>query len=149
MTRYYEDYVVGEKFVSPGKTVTEADISILMAIGRYNEPLMINEEYAKTTRFGGRIAPGPVVLLISGGLVAISGALDDKSVIAVSAINNVKFSNPLRAGDTLTVELELIDKKETSKADIGLIIHREVCTNQKGERVIDYEETHLIKRKPA
>lgn len=148
MARYFEDYQVGYKVVSPGRTVTEADISIILGIGRYNAPIMIDEEFAKATRFGGRVAPGMVTLLIAGGLENIPGILDSETVIAFTSLNNVRFRNPLRAGDTLRVETEITDKKETSKPDVGLIIHKQVCTNQKGETIIEYEETHLVRRKP-
>lgn len=149
MARYFEDYKVGKKIVTPGRTVTEADISILMGIGRYSEPLMIDEEYAKTTIFGGRIVPGRVALALAGGLIVLGRVFDDDTTICGTGIRNVNFVNPLRAGDTIRLEVEFIDKKETSKADRGLVTHKEVCKNQRGETILEVEETHLVRRRPV
>lgn len=149
MTRYFEDYKIGEKIVTPGRTVTEADVSILMGICRYSEPLMIDEEYAKTTRFGGTIVPGRVVLALAGGLIVLGRVFDDDTTICGAGIRNVNFVNPLRVGDTIRSEVEFIEKKETSKADRGLVTHREICKNQRGETILEVEETHLVRRRPV
>ena len=147
MTRYFEDYKVGETFSSVGRTVTEADISIAMGIARYVEPVMIDEEYAKNTIFKGRIGPGRLTLFLMGGILGTSGLFDLEAIIALVGLNNIKFSSPLRAGDTIKVEAEIIDKKETSKSDRGVIVDREVCKNQRGEVVAQIEGTHLVKRR--
>jgi len=149
MATYFEDYHLGDKIVTAGRTVTEADISIAMGIGRYIDPFMIDEEYAKTTVFGGRIAPGRFTIFMLGGLVALSGMFDMETAIANMGFNNVRFKTPLRAGDTIKVEMEVTGKKETSKADRGLVIHTETCINQRGEVVAEMEVVHLIKRKPV
>lgn len=148
MARYFENYAVGDKIITPGRTVTEADISIILGISRYVEPFMIDEEYAKTTIFKTRIAPGRLILLMMGGLVGPSGVFDLETVIALVGINNIKFKNPLRAGDTIKVEVEITDKKETSRPERGVIIHKETCINQREEVLVEMEGTHLVKRKP-
>ncbi len=149
MAKYFEDYSVGYKLVTQGRTVTEADISIAMGIGRYIDPFMIDEEYAKTTVFKGRVAPGRFIIFMLGGLVALSGMFDMETAIANMGFNNVRFKVPLRAGDTIKVEMEITEKKETSKADRGLVIHTETCINQRGEAVAEMEVVHLVKRKPS
>jgi len=149
MTKYFEDYRVGDKIVSPRRTVTEADVTILLGICRYSEPIMIDEEYAKTTRFGGRIVQGRVALALAGGLLVLGRVFDDETTICAVETKNVRYVNPLRIGDTIGVEVEFIDKKETSKADVGLVAHKEVCKNQKGETILEVEETHLVQRRPV
>ncbi len=66
MAKFYEDYIVGEKRTTLGRTVTESDISMMLGITRYLEPLMIDEEFAKKAHFGARIAPGRMILLFMG-----------------------------------------------------------------------------------
>lgn len=149
MTRYFEDYSIGGKFISPGRTVTEADISICTGIARISEPLFMDEEYAKTTNFGTRIAPGRLTVLLMGGLTLLAGLWDLENMIALVGLNIVGFHNPVKAGDTIKVECEIIDKKETSKAERGLITHRETCRNQRGQVIAIIETTHLVKRKTA
>ena len=66
---YWEEWEIGAEFESPARTVTEADIVMYAGLsGDYN-PLHINEEYAKQTQFGGRIAHGPLVYGIAPGLL--------------------------------------------------------------------------------
>ncbi len=81
-----------------------------------------------------------------GSLSGLSGWLDGESLIALMGLNNIKFKSPLRAGDTIRVETEIIELRETSKADRGLLINREVCKNQRDETVAEVEGTYLIKR---
>ena len=149
MKRYYEDYKIGKKIITPGRTVTEADVSILMGICRYSEPLMIDEEYAKTTKFGKRIVPGRVTLAIAGGLVVLGKIFDDDTTICGVGIRNVKFVSPLLVGDTIRLEVEFIEKRETSKEGVGLVTHREICKNQRGETVLEVEETHMVRLRPV
>ena len=149
MPRYFEDYQVGEKFISPGRTVTDADISIVLGIGRYIDPFMIDEEYAKETVFGGRIAAGRFIIFMMGGLVGMSHFMDLETAIAVVGLDKIRFRSPLRAGDTIKVEVELVEKKETSKADRGITVHKETCKNQRGEIVAEMESTHMVKRRIA
>jgi len=59
----------------------------------------------------------------------------------------VRITGPMKAGDTITVEMEIIEKRETKKGDRGLILHRETCKNQRGEAIAECEVTHLVKRK--
>ena len=87
-----------------------------------------------------------MTLMLMGALCEQAGVWEH-TVIALLGINNVKITAPLKAGDTITVEMEIIEKRETKKGDRGLIIHRETCTNQRGESIAECEVTHLVKRK--
>ena len=74
---YWEDWEIGQEFVSPARTITEADIVMFAGLsGDYN-PLHINEEYCKTTQFGTRIAHGPLIYAIAAGLVFQLHLYDD------------------------------------------------------------------------
>ena len=62
---YWEEWQIGQEFISPARTITEADIVMFAGLsGDYN-PLHTNEEYCKQTQFGGRIAHGPLVYAIA------------------------------------------------------------------------------------
>src|SRR5450759_5895517 len=66
---YWEEWEISAEFESPARTVTEADIVMYAGLsGDYN-PLHTNEEYAKQTQFGSRIAHGPLVYGIAAGLL--------------------------------------------------------------------------------
>jgi acyl dehydratase len=147
--RYFEDYEIGKKIVTPGRTITEADASLMMGICRYSEPVMIDEEFAKKTIFGGTILPGRAVIALAGGLLVLAQVFDDDTTICGLGISKVDFTGAVRVGDTIRSEVEFIGKRETSKLDRGTLTHRETCRNQRGETVLIIEETHLVKRRPA
>jgi acyl dehydratase len=144
--KYFEDFMIGEKFKSPSKTITESAITMMIGLAGFTIPLFNDEEYAKKTPFGGRIAPGRLTLFVMGGLEEQTGIYDD-TVIALVGLDKVRFKGPLRPGDTIHVESEVIDLKETSNPERGIMVHRSKCINQRGEVIIEAEATHLMKRR--
>jgi acyl dehydratase len=147
MSKYWEDFHVGETFRSPAKTITESTITMMVGLAGFTIPLFNDEEYAKQTPFGTRIAPGRMTLFIMGGLEEQIGIYDD-TVVALVGLDRIRFRGPLRAGDTIHVEFEVIELKETSRTDRGLMVHRSRCVNQRGEVLIENEATHLMRRRP-
>ena len=145
--KYYEDFQVGEKHTSPGKTVTDTHITLMVGLSGYNEPYFLDEEAAKKTMFGGRVAPGRMTVFLMGALAEQIGIFHD-TAIAMVGLDKIKIKSPLRAGDTIRVVAEIVDKKETSRPDRGIVVHKETCLNQRDEVVAEVEVTHLIKRKP-
>ena len=65
MSLYWEDFEVGARYPTYGRTVTEGDLSLFCAFVGYHVPLFIDEEYAKTTPYRGRIAPSAFTMSIS------------------------------------------------------------------------------------
>ena len=147
MSKYFEDFSIGDQYRTPAKTITEAAITIMIGLGGLTSPLFVDEEYARTTPFCSRIAPGRLTLLVMGGLEEQVG-LYNETVIALLGLDKIRFKEPLRAGDTIHVEMEIVELKETSKPDRGIVVHRSTCLNQKGEVVVESETTHMIKRRP-
>ena len=76
-TKSFEDFTPGESFVSPGRTIEAADINLFAGLTGDFYPLHVDEVVAKETRFGGRIAHGPLTFSIAVGLVGLSGFLAD------------------------------------------------------------------------
>lgn len=144
---YYEDIKVGDKFTTAAKTITEGAITMMVGLGGYVVPLFTDEEYAKTTIFKGRIAPGRMTVFMMGGLDEQLGIFEG-TLVALVGIDKVKFRNPMRAGDTIKVEMEITEKRETKNPQTGIVVHKETCFNQQGEVVLEEEVTHLMKRKP-
>ncbi len=144
---YYEDFKVGDRFTTQAKTITEGAITVMVGLGGYTVPIFTNEEYARTTIFKGRIAPGRMTIFMAGGLEEQLGIFDE-TVVALIGIDKVRFKNPLRAGDTIKVEIEIIDKRETKNPEQGIVINKESCLNQRGEIILEAEATHLMMRKP-
>lgn len=146
MAYYYEDFSIGDAFTSPGRTVTESDVTVFAGLsGDYN-PLHTDEEFAKETIFGTRIAHGLLGLSMVSGLVMRLGVFDG-TVIAFLGLEWT-FTGPLFIGDTIHFEMKIIEKRETSKADRGIIVREVLLLNQKNEVVQKGTMTIMMKRKP-
>jgi acyl dehydratase len=145
--RYFEEFTVGERFVTRGRTITEADIVAFAALtGDYN-PLHVDAEFGKTTQFGERIAHGMLGASYAVGLIAALG-LTEGTVIAI--VNMTwDFSNPIKIGDTIHVDQTVKSMRETKKTDRGIIIFEVTLINQRGEVVQKGERVLLVSRKPG
>jgi acyl dehydratase len=144
---YWEEWEIGQEFVSPARTVTEADIVMFAGLsGDYN-PLHINEEYCKQTQFGTRIAHGPLIYAIAAGLVFQLHLYDD-TLIAFLGFDSLKFTKPTKIGDTVHVKLKVLEKRETSNPDRGVMKRQLQVLNQRG-RWCRKAASVLLKRKPS
>jgi len=144
---YWEEWEIGAEFESPARTVTEADIVQFAGLsGDYN-PLHIDEEYCKTTIFGGRIAHGPLVYAIAAGLLFQLHLYDD-TLIAFLGFEDLRFTKPVKPGDTIHARVKVLEKQETSKADRGVMKRQLQVINQRGEVVQEGRQAFLLKRKP-
>ena len=145
---YWEEWEIGAEFESPARTVTEADIVQFAGLsGDYN-PLHINEEYCKTTIFGGRIAHGPLVYAIAAGLLFQLHLYDD-TLIAFLGFEDLRFTKPVKPGDTIHARVKVLEKTETSKADRGVMKRQLQVFNQRGEVVQEGRQAFLLKRRPG
>ncbi len=145
---YWEEWEIGAEFESPGRTVTETDIVMFAGLsGDYN-PLHTNEEHCKRTQFGTRIAHGPLVYAIAAGLLFQLHLYDD-TLIAFLGFENLRFTKPVKAGDTIHARIKVLDKRETSNADRGVMRRELHVLNQRGEVVQESVQAFLLKRKPA
>jgi len=144
---YWEDWEIGKEYVSASRTITEADIVHFAGIsGDYN-PLHIDEEYCKKTIFGTRIAHGPLVYSIAAGLLFQLHLYDD-TLIAFLGFDSLKFTKHVIAGDTITAKISVLEKRETSKTDRGVMKRSLKVYNQNNEMVQDAVQAFLLKRKP-
>ena len=143
---YYEDLTVGMRFESPRRTVTEADLVRFAGVSGDFNPLHADEEFAKTTPFGHRIAHGTLVLAISQGLRQAAGHFHG-TLMALLEIRAWRFLKPVFIGDTVGVVTEVSELKATSQPDRGIVVQRIQVTNQRREVVQDGELVSLIRRK--
>ena len=146
---YFEDYEVGEKMVSPARTLTEADIINYAGLTGDWHPLHTDVEFAKKTPFGERVAHGMLTLCIGSSLIFRLGqyvALP-KSFIAFYGMDSVKFPNPARIGDTIHCEVEIVslDIKDEKR---GIITSKNAIKNQRGEDLVVYTTRALVGREP-
>ena len=145
--RYFEDFEIGQEFVTPGRTITSTDIvNFACLTGDFNE-VHTNFEYCKTTPFGEPIAHGPLIYGIMGGLQYASG-VNDGTMLALLQIDAWRILAPVKHGDTIRMHAKVIDKKETSKPDRGVITFERKCIKQDGSAVQEMKATLMYKRRP-
>jgi len=146
MSLCFEDFEVGTRYPTYGRTITEGDLSLFCALVGYHVPLFIDEEYAKTTSYGGRIVPSAMIMAISTGQTE---ALYRTTVLGLLSVDRGRFFAPVRPNDTVTTEVEVLSKKETSDPGRGIVVFRDHLKNQHGETVYQIDKTTLIRRRAA
>jgi len=144
---YWEEWEVGAEFESPARTVTEADIVAFAGLSGDFNPLHVNEEYCKQTQFGGRIAHGPLVYAIAAGLL-FQLHLYDETLIAFLGFESLKFTRPVKPGDTIRARIKVLEKRETSNPERGVMKRQLHVLNQRGEVVQEGVQAFLLKREP-
>jgi 3-hydroxybutyryl-CoA dehydratase len=126
----YEDIQIGDK-ASFTKTVSESDVYQFAGITGDFNPIHINSEYANQTMFKERIAHG---ILTTGFISTVIGTkLPGPDTIYLS--QKVDFKAPVKIGDTVTAEVEVLEKKDRKK----IIRLRTIVKNQLDEIVVDGE----------
>lgn len=146
--KFFEDFVVGERFVSSARTITESDIVLFAGLsGDYNQ-IHTDKEFSKTTPYGRRVAHGLLVTSIATGLIAQSGILEG-TVLAFREINNWKFTRPTFIGDTIHVITEVIETKELRRLGGGAIVILVEVKNQNNQTLMKGKWTALMAGKPG
>jgi len=130
--RYFEEFDVGEEFTSLSRTITEADITNFCGVSADFNPLHTDIEFAKKTPFGQRIAHGLLGLaFVSGGIARLG--LIEGTTFAFLEICSWKYLAPNFIGDTVTVKVKVVSKKETKKVDRGIVVFDIDLINQRSE----------------
>lgn len=147
---YFEDLEVGDTAVTMSRTITEADIVNFMGVSGVFEELHMSLEYIREhSIFGKRISPGPLTFIVAEGLAVLLG-LFHRTGMALLAIEHMTWkATPVYCNDTIHVEVEVLAKRETSKADRGIVTFRHIVRKQTGEVVMEMDKIRMIRRKPV
>ena len=148
--KFYEDLDVGMIIHhSLGRTITEMDNVLFNALTMNTQPLHMNEDFASKTKFGQRIVNGILTLGIIVGLTVSD--LTAGTIIANLGYEKVNHPKPVFHGDTLYVETEVLEKRDSrSKSDQGIVKLRHLGKNQHGDLICEVERTVLfLKRTPG
>jgi acyl dehydratase len=144
-TKYFEDFQVGETFHIPAKTLTDAHFLFFAGLTGDHHPIHYDDEYAKTTRFGKRVAHGLLLTALTAvGASTLSSLLEGSMVAFVE--QSARFLTPVVIGDTVTPELEV--SEVIPKPDVGLLRLTTRVRNQRGETVLEGMQAYLIKKRP-
>jgi 3-hydroxybutyryl-CoA dehydratase len=122
----FEEIQLGDK-ASFTKTITETDVILFAGISGDFNPMHVDEEYAKKTPFGKRIAHGG----LAASLLAPVLGMKLPGLGTVALDSNVQYRKPVFFGDTITCEIKAIEKQDRMKA----IRFKVIWTNQNGETI--------------
>jgi len=142
---YFDDFEPGKTFHTERKTITETDVVNFASNYCYSEPLFMDREYIeKETPFKRPIAPALLTVSMADGLSILSGIIHRTGMALLGVKLDVKA--PVFIGDTISVDIEVLTKRETKKEDRGIITFLHRVMNQKDELVVEYQVTRMIKR---
>ncbi len=128
---FFENFEVGDKWTTPRRTITEADIVAFAGMtGDYN-PVHTDEEFARKTPFGARILHGPAVFAIATGLEFRLGIKEGTAIAFLGMTWNLKA--PVKIGDTIHVFQRIDSKRLTSNPARGIVNFWAEVRNQKAE----------------
>ena len=141
--RYFDDFEVGDVYEHrPGKTVTEQDNHMFTLLTLNTHPLHFDREYGKGTEFGRNLVVSPYTLAL---LIGMSVTDVSQKAIANLGMDDVKFTAPVFAGDTLYAHSEVLAKRESkSRPGQGIVTVRTVGANQDGVEVCTFVRNVLI-----
>jgi acyl dehydratase len=145
LNRYFEDFEVGVRYPTRTRTITDEDHDAFCRLVDYRVPLFLDDDYARARGLPGRLCPSHLIMSFS---TAMTGDLFTDTIIALVGIDRARFLAPVRPGDTIRTEVEVLEKRATSRADRGLVVFRDHVFNQHDEEVFCNDKTALLKRRP-
>lgn len=146
--KWYEELEPGLVIRSPiTRTVTETDNLLFSALTHNSAWLHLDEEYSKTQMFGTRIVNSMFTLALVCGIQVADVTLG--TTLANLGFSDIKFPKPVFFGDTIHVETEVIDRRESSsRPDAGIVEFEHRGYNQRGEVVASVRRKGLMSKRP-
>ncbi|HTF87907.1 MAG TPA: MaoC/PaaZ C-terminal domain-containing protein [Planctomycetota bacterium] len=143
----FDDLSLGDTFVSPSRTLDQGHVVSFAELSGDSNPVHLDEVFARSTLFRGRIAHGLLIQSIASGLAWQTGVF--RGTIVALAEMTMRFEAPVRPGDTIRVELSVLAKDPSPGPRRGHVRWRTRVQNQKDETVIDGEWLTLLHRARA
>ncbi len=145
-SQYFEDYQVGSRRETLGRTVTETDIVLHAGQSGDFYPHHMDAEWCRGQEFGQRMAHGTLVFTVAVGLTA--GDVNPEAF--TYGYDRLRFVKPVMIGDTLRVKVTLKEKRDSPKRPYyGIVVEQLEAFNQHGAVVLACEHLLMVKRKQA
>ncbi|MBI4638536.1 MAG: MaoC family dehydratase N-terminal domain-containing protein [Candidatus Rokubacteria bacterium] len=144
--RYFEDFAIGDRFRSPSRTLTDAHFLFFAGMTGDAHPIHYDDEYAKGTRFGRRVAHGLLLASLTAVGASTLGPVLEASIVAFVE-QTTRFLAPAFIGDTLSPEHEVVGLERRRSA--GLLTLRVTLRNQRGETVLEGQHRYLVAYRPT
>lgn len=141
----FEGFHRGDRFATGRRTITESDVMQFVCLVGLLEPLFIDAEYIRNeSLFGERIAPGSLTFGMAEGLTVQTGIIHGTGMAFVG-LERMRLYAPVKVGDTIQVEIEVLDVKEVKSRGGGIVVFRQVVRNQQKDAVMEYDVSRLIR----
>ena len=144
---YFEDFEIGQAFVTAGRTVTEADIVAFAGLSGDFNSIHTNAEFARTTPYGQRIAHAVLGIAFVTGLTARLGIFDGTAVEFVGM--DWRFVAPILIGDTVHCEITIAAKEEGARPDRGALVREIRLLKHDGTVAQTGTSTMMVLRRPS
>ena len=147
--RYYDEWQIGDTIAHAiTRTVTETDNVLISTLTHNPQPLHLDAEYAKGTEFGRPLVNSCFTFSLAVGVSVADTTLG--TLVANLGYDEMRFPAPVFVGDTLRMESEVIDLRESkSRPNAGIVTWEHRSYNQRGELVCKCSRSALLLKKPA
>lgn len=139
---YFEEYTDDWSYETVSATITEDHIRTFVSMHGFNTPTYTDPKYMAKS-YGGRMAPGLMVLCTAEGLVLDAGVTRRRGIFLVEL--SPKFKKPVYAGDSVVNRIRFKSKRLTSKPDRGIVISEHEVVTSKGDVAIVYDAVRMIR----
>ena len=140
---YLEDFEVGREYVTPGRTVTEADVVNFAGLSGDFNPLHMDDEFAEKGPFGVRIAHGALGFVISTGLSNQTGLYEGTTLAFMEC--TVKYTAPLRIGATVHAVIVPTEVRHSSKPGRGILKQKLTLVDREGTVIMESDQVLMMK----
>ncbi|MFB6143522.1 MAG: MaoC/PaaZ C-terminal domain-containing protein [Halorientalis sp.] len=143
---YFETVDIGSEYASRGRTITEADVVNFAGVSGDFNHIHTDAEAMADSAFGERIAHGMLVFSVATGLLwQTRSEREREAVVAFYGIDRVRFVEPTFVGDTVHVEVEVVEKTERDHPVASGVVRYDVdVVNQHGDTVLSCEMLSLV-----
>jgi acyl dehydratase len=143
---FFDDLHEGQEFISPARTLTEADVVAFAGLsGDYN-PLHTDAEFARGTQYGQRVVHGIFGLAVVTGLTERMG-LFSGSAIAGLGVEDWRYTAPIFFGDTIHFDMTITALRPSKQPDRGVAERRVRLVKQDGTVVQEGTMRVLLRRR--
>ena len=146
--RYFDEWQVGDRIShAVTRTVTETDNLLISALTHNPQPLHLDAEAAKASEFGQILVNSCFTFSLTVGISVADTTLG--TLVANLGYDEMRFPAPVFVGDTLRIESEVTDLRESkSRPNAGIVTWAHRAINQKGETVCTFKRSALLHKKP-
>lgn len=146
--KYWHEFTVGEVIETGGRTIESGDVNLFAGLSGDFNPNHVNQVYAEKGMFKSRIGHGLLTLAVTSGQLNQTGVFEG-TTLGFLGMDTVRFSNPVRFGDTVLTSAVITGVRESSKPGRGVVSMTITTKNQRGETVLTYDQALLMAGEPA